>query len=403
MGTPCPIACAKSWNPNASKSRRCCRGPRRCACEALRRDDFRGFRRALEPRPDGSLGLIAEIKKASPSAGVIAADFDPIAIARNYEQGGADCLSVLTDAPFFQGRLDYLQSVREACALPLLRKDFILHETQIYESICAGADAILLIVAALETGELDRLLRLARDFQLDVLVEVHTLAEMERAVDSGADLIGINNRNLTSFVVDLGTTDALADEAPEEITLVSESGLRTMEDSRRVQEAGADAILVGETLMRCAPAELRRQDPRVDPARIVVTCLPSFPAGASAWRRSGRKADRLETAGRSHSSPRRPEPTSTARNCPSGTWYSARTLARSPLARATVKAGGQVSRESETTTTIDLPLDQPGHRGRLAEKRSLRMPFHALDAQGLSRRRKQDDDARLIAQAVQAR
>ncbi len=224
--------------------------------EALQRDDFRGFRRALEPRLDGSLGLIAEIKKASPSAGVIAGDFDPVAIARSYEQGGADCLSVLTDAPFFQGRLDYLQLVRDASALPILRKDFILHETQIYESICAGADAILLIVAALETGELDRLLRLARDFQLDVLVEVHTLAEMERALDSGADLIGINNRNLGTFVVDLGTTDALADEVPEEITLVSESGLRSVDDSRRVREAGTDAILVGETLMRCAPAEL---------------------------------------------------------------------------------------------------------------------------------------------------
>jgi indole-3-glycerol phosphate synthase len=224
--------------------------------DALRRDDFRGFRRALEPRPDGSLGLIAEIKKASPSVGVIATDFDPPAIARRYEQGGADCISILTDAPFFQGRLDYVQAVRDACALPLLRKDFILHEAQIYESICAGADAILLIAAALETGELDRLLRLARDFQLDVLVEVHSLAEMERVVDSGADLIGINNRNLSSFVVDLGTTEALADEVSEEITLVSESGLRTAEDSRRVHAAGADAILVGETLMRCSPDDL---------------------------------------------------------------------------------------------------------------------------------------------------
>ena len=224
--------------------------------QALQRDDFRGFRRALEPRLDGSLGLIAEIKKASPSAGVIAAEFDPPAIARRYELGGADCISVLTDEPFFQGRLDYLQAVREVCALPVLRKDFILHETQIYESVCAGADAILLIAAALETGELDRLLRLARDFQLDVLVEVHSLPEMERAVDSGADLIGINNRNLSTFVVDIGTTDALADEAPGEIILVSESGLRTAEDSRRVLEAGANAILVGETLMRCDPREI---------------------------------------------------------------------------------------------------------------------------------------------------
>ncbi len=227
--------------------------------EALRRDDFRGFRRALEPRLDGSLRLIAEIKKASPSAGVIAPEFDPVAIARRYEEGGADCLSILTDTPFFQGRLDYLQAVRETCALPLLRKDFILHEAQIYESVCAGADAILLIVAALDTGELDRLQRLARDFQLDVLVEVHTLAEMERAVDGGADLIGINNRDLGTFLVDLGTTDVLADEVPEEITLVSESGLRTTADSRRVEEAGADAILVGETLMRCSPDELAKK------------------------------------------------------------------------------------------------------------------------------------------------
>ena len=224
--------------------------------EALRRDDFRGFTRALKRRVDGWLGLIAEIKKASPSVGVIATEFDPAAIARGYEQAGADGISVLTDAPFFQGHLDYLRVVRDACWLPLLRKDFILHEVQIYESVCAGADAILLIVAALETGELDRLLRLARDFQLDVLVEVHTLEEMERAVDSGADLIGINNRNLTTFVVDLATTGALADEVPEEVTLVSESGLRTADDSRQVREAGADAILVGETLMRCAPDEL---------------------------------------------------------------------------------------------------------------------------------------------------
>lgn len=224
--------------------------------DALRRDDFRGFARALERRLDGSLGLIAEIKKASPSVGVIATEFDPAAIARHYESAGADGISVLTDAPFFQGHLDYLRVVREACRLPLLRKDFILHEAQIYESVCAGADAILLIAAALETGELDRLFRLARDFQLDVLVEVHTLAEMERALDAGADLIGINNRNLTTFVVDLATTESLADEVPDEITLVSESGLRTAEDSRRVQVAGADAILVGETLMRCAPDEL---------------------------------------------------------------------------------------------------------------------------------------------------
>ena len=185
--------------------------------------------------PDDSLALIAEIKRASPSAGLIAPDFDPPTIARRYEEAGADCISVLTDAPFFQGRLDYLQAVREACALPLLRKDFILHEAQVYESVCAGADAILLIVAALETGELDRLLRLARDFQLDVLVEVHTLAEMERAVDSGADLIGINNRNLATFEVDLGTTDRAGGRSPRR----NHAGERERVAHRRGQPARA--------------------------------------------------------------------------------------------------------------------------------------------------------------------
>ncbi len=222
--------------------------------QALLRDDFRGFARALARREDGSLGLIAEIKKASPSVGVIADEFSPAEIARRYEAAGADCISVLTDAPYFQGRLEYLQVVRDACELPLLRKDFILHEVQIYEAVCAGADAILLIVAALPVGELDRLMRVAHNFQLDVLVEVHTLPEMERALAAGAELIGINNRNLTTFEVDLATTDRLAEEVPSEVTLVSESGLKTAEDARLVAEAGADAILVGETLMRC-PAD----------------------------------------------------------------------------------------------------------------------------------------------------
>ncbi len=223
---------------------------------ALLRDDFRGFAAALAPREDGSLGLIAEIKKASPSVGVITEDFSPAEIARRYEVAGADCLSVLTDEPFFQGHLNYLREVREACDLPLLRKDFILDEVQIFEAVCAGADAILLIVAALPSGELPRLMRVARDFQLDVLVEVHTLPEMERALDAGAELIGINNRDLTTFHVDLDVTGRLAEEATPEIILVSESGLKTGDDARRVAEAGADAILVGETLMRCPPSEL---------------------------------------------------------------------------------------------------------------------------------------------------
>lgn len=224
--------------------------------QALLRDDFRGFARALAPRDDDSIGLIAEIKKASPSVGVIAEEFDPAEIARRYEAAGAQAISVLTDEKYFQGHLSYLGKVREACSLPLLRKDFILDEIQIFEAVCAGADAILLIAAALPPGDLDRLQRVARDFQLDVLVEVHTLAEMERAVDAGADLIGINNRNLTTFVVDLETTNRLADEAPSEVILVSESGIKTGADAMLVAQAGADAILVGETLMRCAEGEL---------------------------------------------------------------------------------------------------------------------------------------------------
>lgn len=232
--------------------------PRREALrrEALLRNDFRGFTRALQPREDGSLGLVAEVKKASPSVGVIAESFDPADIARRYEAAGAQAISVLTDEQFFQGHLSYLGQVRAACGLPLLRKDFILDEIQIFEAVCAGADAILLIAAALPPGDLDRLQRVARDFQLDVLVEVHTLAEMERAIDSGADLIGINNRDLTTFVVDLDTTVRLAEEAPEGVVVVSESGLKTRADAFLVSEAGADAILVGETLMRCSESEL---------------------------------------------------------------------------------------------------------------------------------------------------
>jgi indole-3-glycerol phosphate synthase len=169
--------------------------------QALLRNDFRPFRAALQL--GNEVAVIAEVKKASPSAGIIAADFNPLSQAREYARGGAHALSVLTDEKYFQGRLSYLKQIREQVELPLLRKDFIVHELQVYESVVAGADAILLIAAGLEDANLRALYDLAKACQLDVLVEVHDLAEMDRALELGADMIGINNRNLKSFAVDL--------------------------------------------------------------------------------------------------------------------------------------------------------------------------------------------------------
>jgi indole-3-glycerol phosphate synthase len=216
---------------------------------ALLRNDVRPFAAALDRGP-GMLGLIAEVKKASPSAGVIAADFDPVAIARAYEAAGAHCLSVLTDEQFFQGHLSYLTRIRQAVSLPCLRKDFIIHDVQIYEAAVAGADAVLLIVAALSQPELEALYRTAETLQLDVLVEVHTREELDRALDLGVRLLGINNRNLTTFTVDLATTEELSEDVPDDVILVSESGLKTRADTQRVFDAGCHAILVGESLMR---------------------------------------------------------------------------------------------------------------------------------------------------------
>ena len=216
---------------------------------ALQRNEFRGFRAALDRGPD-QLGVIAEIKKASPSAGIIDPDFDPIRQAKRYIDGGASCLSILTDEKYFMGSLSYLTKISEFSPAPLLRKDFTIHKVQIHEAVVAGADAILLIVAALNDEQLKSLYQEAKDFQLDVLVEVHDLPEMERALDLGADLIGINNRNLKTFTTDLGTTELLADEVPDGTLLVSESGLKTLEDCQRVLDAGSNAVLIGETLMR---------------------------------------------------------------------------------------------------------------------------------------------------------
>ncbi|NIP93612.1 MAG: indole-3-glycerol phosphate synthase TrpC [Akkermansiaceae bacterium] len=216
---------------------------------ALQRNDFGGFRAALDRGPD-RLGIIAEVKKASPSAGVIDPDFDPVRQARIYIEGGASCMSILTDQKYFQGSLSYLTTISKESPIPLLRKDFTIHEAQIYEAVVAGADAILLIVACLDSADLHKLYHAARDLQLDVLVEVHDLPEMEQAIDLGADLIGINNRNLKTFQTDLATTEQLAEEVPDHVLLVSESGIGSPADAQRVLDAGANAILVGESLMR---------------------------------------------------------------------------------------------------------------------------------------------------------
>ena len=222
---------------------------------AVQRDDFRPFAAALDRGRDDdnlplALGLIAEVKKASPSVGVIDPNFDYLGIAKAYEEAGAHCLSILTDEQFFQGSLRYLTRIREQTSLPCLRKDFIIHEAQIWEASVAGADGILLIVAALEQNVLEHLFKEAESFQLDVLVEVHTREELDRAIDLGAKLIGINNRDLHTFEVDLATTEELSEDVPEDVILVSESGLKTQQDAQRMFDAGCNAILVGESLMR---------------------------------------------------------------------------------------------------------------------------------------------------------
>ena len=208
----------------------------------------RGFRKALTAAP--GIAIIAEAKKASPSKGVICPDFDPVRITRAYEQGGAQALSVLTDETFFQGSLSYIPAVRSVVGLPVLRKDFIVHEIQIRESQAFGADAILLIVAILEPEQLRDYLQMAQELGLDVLVEVHDERETETALAAGSTLLGINNRDLRDFSVDLSTTFRLQRMVPRDIPLVSESGIRDYDDIRRLADHGIAAALVGETLMR---------------------------------------------------------------------------------------------------------------------------------------------------------
>jgi indole-3-glycerol phosphate synthase len=236
----------------------------------LERDDRRDFLDALRHPLQGSMALIAEVKKASPSAGVICKDFDPVRIAKEYEAAGASCLSVLTDEKFFQGSLDYLRQIRAAVKLPLLRKDFIIDERQILEAIEWGADAILLIVAILDDERLRHFHHLGSEAGLAVLVEVHDETELDRALNIGAGLIGVNNRDLKTFKVDLGTTERLAARMKERsektavigrsrssvgdsITsplLVAESGINTRSDVERLASCGAKAILVGESLVK---------------------------------------------------------------------------------------------------------------------------------------------------------
>jgi indole-3-glycerol phosphate synthase len=226
---------------------------------ALQRNEFRSFAGAIDRGPS-ELGLIAEVKKASPSAGTIAETFEPTEIAKRYEAAGAHAISVLTDTQFFGGNLSHLTQVRSAVGLPCLRKDFIIHGVQIHEACVAGADAILLIVAALEQAQLAELHRSAEACQLDVLVEVHTLDELERALEVGARIIGINNRNLSTFEVDLRVTEELSEEVPDGIILVSESGLKTRNDAQRVFACGCAAILVGEALMRSGDVATRVEE-----------------------------------------------------------------------------------------------------------------------------------------------
>ncbi|MDO4683917.1 MAG: indole-3-glycerol phosphate synthase TrpC [Lautropia sp.] len=240
--------------------------------ERLRQSPPRGFEQAIRRQVALAAGsaaerpaVIAEIKKASPSKGIIRPDFDPPAHARAYEQGAATCLSILTDRRFFQGHDDYLKAARAAVSLPVLRKDFTIDPWQVLEAAAIGADAILLIVAALGDAQMAELAACATEHQLDVLVEVHDASELDRALRLGTPLVGINNRDLHDFSVTLDTTLSLLPAVPSDRVLVTESGIFTRDDIRLMRDNGVHAFLIGESLMR-APDPGQALDALIDPA-----------------------------------------------------------------------------------------------------------------------------------------
>lgn len=242
---------------------------RREVAEAKRRVPLAALKERLDHRPapydfaaalrGEDIRLVAEVKQASPSRGLLCPDFDPVALARAYAAGGAAAVSVLTEADHFQGSLEYLAAIRREVALPLLRKDFIFDDYQLYESAACGADAVLLITAILSPERLRELLDLSRSLKLDCLVEVHNEAEMSQALLAGAAIIGINNRDLHTFNADINTTRRLRLLAPPEVIVVSESGLKTPDDIKKMRECKVDAVLVGEALVTAAdiPARIK--------------------------------------------------------------------------------------------------------------------------------------------------
>lgn len=233
------VAAAKARVPLTELHRRCADLP-----------PCRGFEQAI--RSADGLAVIAEVKKASPSAGVIRADFDPVAIARTYERHGASCLSVLTDEAYFQGNLEYMTTARAAVNIPVLRKEFIIDPYQLAEARAAGADAVLLIAECLPSAQMKELNAAARELGLDVLIELHDADQLLRVLDTGATLVGINNRDLRTFTTRLEHTLDLLPHIPPSVAVVSESGIRTNAEMRRLQSAGVRAVLVGESLMRAS-------------------------------------------------------------------------------------------------------------------------------------------------------